>query len=158
MDTPTPTPPKIGVIICSTRNPRVCPQIAKFVQDTIQSTQPNTTTTTTTNPTTHLIDLTTWNLPLYNEPGIPSQIKDTTQYTHAHTRAWSAEITRYDAFIFVTPQYNWGYPAAIKNALDYLYHEWAGKPAFVVSYGGHGGGKANRQLRGGFGGTEDEDC
>ena len=49
--------------------------------------------------------------------------------------------------MFVTPQYNWGYPAPLKNAIDYLYNEWKGKPALVVSYGGHGGGKANGQLR-----------
>lgn len=141
MDTPSSTPPpKIGIIVCSTRTPRVCPQIAQFVQTTIHSIKP-------VPSTTHLIDLATWNLPMYNEPGIPSQIKDPSEYTHAHTRAWSAEIARYDAFIFVTPQYNWGYPAVVKNAIDYLYDEWSGKPAAVVSYGGHGGGKANRQLR-----------
>ena len=43
-------------------------------------------------------------------------------------------------------QYNWGYPAVLKNAIDYLYHEWKGKPAAIVSYGGHGGGKGAAQL------------
>jgi NAD(P)H-dependent FMN reductase len=148
MDPPNSTPPpKIGIIVCSTRTPRVCPQVAQFVQNTILSIKPDTTNPHTPVPTTHLIDLATWNLPMYNEPGIPSQIKDPSQYAHAHTRAWSAEITRYDAFIFVTPQYNWGYPAVVKNAIDYLYNEWRGKPAAVVSYGGHGGGKCNQQLR-----------
>jgi hypothetical protein len=47
----------------------------------------------------------------------------------------------------VTPQYNWGYPASLKNAIDYLFHEWVGKPGLVVSYGGRGGGKCNAQLR-----------
>ncbi len=51
------------------------------------------------------------------------------------------------AYIFVTPQYNWGYPAALKNALDHLYREWATKPAMIVSYGFHGGGKCAAQLR-----------
>ena len=51
------------------------------------------------------------------------------------------------AVIFVTPQYNWGYPAPLKNALDHLYKEWAGKPAMIVSYGGHGGGRCAQQLR-----------
>lgn len=50
-------------------------------------------------------------------------------------------------FVFVTPQYNWGYPAALKNALDHLYAEWAGKPAVIVSYGGHGGVRCAEQLR-----------
>jgi NAD(P)H-dependent FMN reductase len=148
------TPPKIGIIICSTRQPRVCPQIAQFVLDTIkskQSTQPQPDTTTTTilfpTPSLNLIDLSTWALPFFNESTIPRQITSPSQYDHEHTRAWSAEITSYSAFIFVVPQYNWGYPAVVKNAIDYLYHEWSGKPAFVVSYGGHGGGKCNRQLR-----------
>lgn len=94
-----------------------------------------------------LIDLAVWNLPLCDEPGIPSQIESPDQYTHEHTRTWSREIAAHDAFIFVTPQYNWGYPTSIKNALDYLYHEWKGKPAMIVSYEGHGRGKASEQLR-----------
>ena len=44
-------------------------------------------------------------------------------------------------------QYNWGYPAALKNALDFLYKEWHNKPAGIISYGGHGGGKAAAQLQ-----------
>ena len=68
-------------------------------------------------------------------------------YTLAASRAWSETIRSYDGFIFVTPQYNWGVPAALKNALDYLFHEWVGKPAMVVSYGGHGGGKAAAALQ-----------
>jgi NAD(P)H-dependent FMN reductase len=67
-------------------------------------------------------------------------------YTQPTTRAWSAHIASFDAFIFLCPQYNWGYPAAIKNALDYLFHEWTGKPAMVVSDGGRGGGKGGDQL------------
>ena len=47
---------------------------------------------------------------------------------------------------YILLQYNWGYPAALKNAIDYLYHEWKGKPAAIISYGGHGGGKAASQL------------
>ncbi|TVY34495.1 NAD(P)H-dependent FMN reductase [Lachnellula subtilissima] len=84
---------------------------------------------------------------MFNESAIPAQTKDPSAYTQPHTRAWSAEISKHQAFIFVLPQYNWGYPAVLKNALDYLFHEWSGKPAMVVSYGGHGGGKAAEQLK-----------
>jgi len=56
-------------------------------------------------------------------------------------------VRPHDAFIFVTPQYNWSVPASLKNALDFLFHEWRGKPAGIVSYGGHGGGKAAAHLR-----------
>ena len=52
-----------------------------------------------------------------------------------------------DGYFFVTPQYNWGYPASLKNALDHLFNEWTGKPAVIVSYGHRGGGKAAAQLR-----------
>ena len=95
----------------------------------------------------YLIDLAAWNLPLFNEPTIPSQITTHSEYGQPHTRAWSLEIQKHSAFIFILPQYNWGYPAVIKNAIDYLYYEWHGKPAIIVSYGGHGGVKAAGQLR-----------
>jgi NAD(P)H-dependent FMN reductase len=86
------------------------------------------------------IDLVDWNLPLFDESVIPTQVTSPTGYDHEHTRRWSGEISRHQAFIFVTPQYNWGYPASIKNAIDYSYNEWVGKPAMIVSYGGRDGG------------------
>jgi NAD(P)H-dependent FMN reductase len=135
----TTTPAKVGVIVCSQRVPRAGLQITEFVLKTIQQTNPSVTLS--------LIDLSIWDLPLFNEPGIPSQITSPDQYTHAHTKRWSAEISSHSAFVFVTPQYNWGYPASIKNAIDYLFNEWKGKPAMIVSYGGHGGGKAAGQLK-----------
>src|SRR4051794_6495181 len=106
----TTTPAKIGVIVCSQRVPRAGLQITEFVLGTIQ-----------TNPsaTLSLIDLSIWDLPLFNEPGIPSQITSPDQYIHTHTKRWSAEISSNSAFVFITPQYNWGYPASIKNAIDY---------------------------------------
>ncbi|OCF44609.1 hypothetical protein I317_01496 [Kwoniella heveanensis CBS 569] len=143
--------PRIGVMVCSTRKPRACPQIAKFVIDTIRRTagasEDRIPRAKEADATLHLVDLEEWNLPLFDESGVPSQILDPTQYDHEHTRRWSVEISSYDAFIFVTPQYNWGYPASLKNAIDYLYHEWKGKPAMIITYGGHGGGKCGAQLR-----------
>ena len=90
-----------------------------------------------------LVDLRQWTLPMDDEPGLPAH----GVYEHAHTRVWSAKIDGCAGCVFVTPQYNWGYPAALKNALDHLYAEWRGKPAVIVSYGHHGGGKAAAQLR-----------
>ncbi len=138
-------PNKIGVIVCSQRSPRAGLQISTFVLDTLKEFQK-------AHPSPRpyelsLIDLNDHPLPLYDEPEVPSQIKSSSQYKHDHTRAWSEFISSYQAFIFVTPQYNWGYPASIKNAIDYLFHEWSDKPAMVVSYGGHGGGKAAAQLQ-----------
>ena len=135
---------KVALIICSTRSPRACPQIANFVIDTIRSTSPGADEAA---PSLKVIDLEQWNLPMFNESNIPSQITDHTKYDHAHTISWSLEVQAHDAFIFVVPQYNWGYPAVVKNAIDYLYHEWKGKAAMVVSYGSHGGGKCNAQLK-----------
>ncbi|EAW12073.1 flavin-dependent quinone reductase [Aspergillus clavatus NRRL 1] len=129
----------IGVIVCSQRSPRAGLQITNFVTDTIQEAFPS--------AALRLVDLVSWDLPLYNEPGIPSQITSIDEYTHETTKAWSREIASHAGFIFVTPQYNWGYPASVKNAIDYLFHEWKGKPAMIVSYGGHGGGKAAEQLQ-----------
>jgi NAD(P)H-dependent FMN reductase len=93
--------------------------------------------------TTEVVDLRDWPLPLTDEPEIPA----TGIYLHEHTRKWSRKIAAADGYIFVTPQYNWGYPAALKNALDHLFKEWNGKPAVIVSYGHHGGPKAAAQLR-----------
>jgi NAD(P)H-dependent FMN reductase len=90
-----------------------------------------------------IVDLRDWPLPMDDEPGLPAA----GVYRHEHTKAWSRKVSESDAVVIVTPQYNWGYPAALKNALDHLYAEWRGKPAVIVTYGGHGGDKCARQLR-----------
>ena len=90
-----------------------------------------------------VVDLKDWPLPMDDECNVPAG----GGYAFEHTRAWSRKISEGDAFVFVTPQYNWGYPAPLKNALDHLYAEWSGKPAMIVTYGGHGGAKCAAQLR-----------
>lgn len=75
-----------------------------------------------------------------------SQPPATGGYAHQHSRDWSATITEADAVVFVTPEYNAGYPAALKNAIDHLHSEWQDKPALVLSYGFHGGTRVQRQL------------
>jgi NAD(P)H-dependent FMN reductase len=91
-----------------------------------------------------LVDLAHVNLPIYDEP-VPSIMGD---YTHEHTRAWAATIARYDAFVFVTPEYNRSIPAVLKNAIDFLYAEWNDKAAGFVSYGADAGGaRAIEHLR-----------
>lgn len=141
---------KVGIICGSTRTPRVGPQIASFVQNTIQShlsspssSSPQAAPSITLEP----VDIAAFRLPLFDEPVIPQAVASPPEgYARAHTRAWSAAVARLDAFVLVTPQYNWGVPAALKNALDFLFREWAGKPVMVVSYGGHGGGRAAAAL------------
>jgi NAD(P)H-dependent FMN reductase len=83
-------------------------------------------------------------LPLLDEPNHPRLGR----YEHRHTRDWSARIERADAVVMVTPEYNYGYPAALKNAIDYLHAEWAYKPVGFVSYGGVAAGtRAVQQLK-----------
>jgi NAD(P)H-dependent FMN reductase len=81
---------------------------------------------------TELLDLAAIGLPMMDEPDHPRLKK----YKHEHTKQWSAKIDEADAFIFVTAEYDHNYPAPLRNALEYLLHEWAYKPAGIVSYGG----------------------
>jgi NAD(P)H-dependent FMN reductase len=91
-----------------------------------------------------LVDLKELDLPFLDEPDHPAM----RNYTQAHTKAWSAQVAAADAYVFVTSEYNHGYPAPLKNALDYLNFEWRRKPAAFVGYGGiAAGARAVEQLR-----------
>lgn len=89
-----------------------------------------------------VVDLADVNLPFLDEPKHPRFA----QYEHEHTKRWSATISRADAFVFVTPEYDFGPPASLINALQYLVKEWAYKPAGFVSYGGVSGGTRGVQI------------
>jgi NAD(P)H-dependent FMN reductase len=65
------------------------------------------------------------------------------QYSNAHTKKWAETISSFDAYVFVTPEYNHSVPAALKNAIDFLYKEWNSKSAGFVGYGGSGAIRAN---------------
>lgn len=93
--------------------------------------------------TAEVVDLAEVGLPLLDEP-VPAMFGD---YRHAHTRRWAARIGSFDAFVFITPEYNHSVPAALKNAIDFLYAEWNDKAAGLVSYGVHGGSRAVDHLR-----------
>jgi NAD(P)H-dependent FMN reductase len=125
---------KIAIIVGSTRPNNIGTHVAKWVQKTIQPLH---------GIESSIINLVDWNLPFLDEPGIAARHP----YQNEHTKAWSQRVLAEDGFIFVTPQYNWGYPAPLKNAIDYLYKEWNNKHALIISYGGHGGGKAASQLK-----------
>jgi NAD(P)H-dependent FMN reductase len=89
-------------------------------------------------------DLASIHLPLLNEPEHPRLRR----YRHRHTLDWSARVDAADAFVMVTPEYNHGYPATLKNAIDYLHEEWTAKPVGFVSYGGVAAGtRAVQQLK-----------
>lgn len=126
--------PHILVIVGTTRPNRVGRTIADWYMQL---------TTDRDDLTFELVDLAEVNLPLYNEPksamwGGP--------YAHDHTAAWSQKIAAADGFVFVTGEYNHGVPASLKNAIDYLYHEWNKKPVTFVGYGGLGAARAIEQL------------
>lgn len=90
-----------------------------------------------------LVDIADYNLPLLDEPIPPSF----GQYSNEHTKAWSEKIASFDAYVFVTPEYNHSTSGALKNAIDYLYREWNNKAADFVSYGSVGGARAVEHLR-----------
>ena len=89
-----------------------------------------------------LLDLAQINLPFMDEAAHPRL----QQYGHEHTKRWSASINSADAFIIVLAEYNFGFPAPIKNAIDFLYNEWMHKPVAFVSYGGVSGGLRSTQM------------
>jgi NAD(P)H-dependent FMN reductase len=124
----------ILVIMGSIRAGRHCATIAAWVMETARS---------CSDLTYELVDLKDWPLPMDDEPGIPAL----GAYAQPHTQAWSDKVAAAAGFVLVSPQYNWGYPAVLKNALDHLYKEWAGKPVIIVTYGGHGGNKCAAQLQ-----------
>jgi NAD(P)H-dependent FMN reductase len=89
-----------------------------------------------------VVDLAVFKLPFMDEPNHPRL----RQYTHQHTKDWSARVDAADAFVFVMPEYNYGFNAPLKNAIDYLNQEWAHKPVGFVSYGGVAAGTRAVQM------------
>ena len=124
---------KVKIILVSTRPGRKGAAIADWIL-TEAAKQPNLDVS--------LVDLKEENLPFMDEPNHPKLA----QYTQQHTRDWSAKIAATDAFILVLPEYNHGYPATIKNAIDFLYNEWRHKPVGFVSYGGIAAGTRSLQM------------
>lgn len=124
---------KLHTIVASTRPGRIGPSIAQWFNDFAAQ---------------HgkfdpvLVDLAEFNLPVFDEPEHP-RLRN---YHHAHTRAWSESVASADAFVFVTPEYNFGPPPSLLNALNYLALEWNYTPAGFVSYGGVSGGMRAVQL------------
>lgn len=124
----------IGIVIGSTRPGRRAAAVARWVEEIARE---------RAGARYVLVDLTDAGLPFYDEPQPASK----GAYVHEHTRRWSATIAPLDAFVIVTPEYNHGTSAALKNALDFLYAEWNDKAVGFVSYGSAGGARAVEQLR-----------
>lgn len=124
----------IAIILGSTRPGRNGEAVAKWVHGLAKK---------RTDARFELVDLLDFNLPLLDEPGSPSQGK----YTREHTERWSAKVAEFDAYVFVTPEYNHSTSGALKNAIDFLNQEWTNKAAGFVSYGSANGVRAVEHLR-----------
>lgn len=126
---------RVGIVVGSTRPGRKAEAVARWVHDLAR---------VRADAEFELVDLAEFSLPLLDEPAPPS----TGRYTKPHTQAWAAKVGAFDAFVFVTPEYNHSIPGALKNALDFVYAEWNNKAAGFVSYGGSASGtRAVEQLR-----------
>jgi len=125
---------RVAIITGSTRPGRKSEVVARWVLEIAKSRG---------DAEFELVDIQDYALPLLDEPAPPVF----GQYSKEHTKAWSAAIASFDAFVFVTPEYNHSTSGALKNAIDYLYKEWNNKAAGFVSYGGAGGTRAVEHLR-----------
>src|SRR6266516_173967 len=125
---------RIALILGSTRPGRNGEAVAKWVHEIAKQ---------RTDAEFELVDIKDFNLPLLDEPMPPIM----GQYSKPHTKTWAAKIGSFDAYVFVTPEYNHGTSGALKNAIDFLFAEWTNKAAGFVSYGGASGARAVEQLR-----------
>jgi NAD(P)H-dependent FMN reductase len=125
--------PKLLVIIASTRPERLGLTIGRWAAETARAHG---------GFEVEVADLADVALPFFDEPLQPR----TGQYTQPHTLAWSKTVDAADAFLVVTPEYNYGPPPSLLNAFDFLYWEWAYKPVGFVSYGGPGAGLRGVQV------------
>lgn len=128
---------KIKIISGSTRQGRFSERPAQWITDEAGKLE---------GLEAELLDLRDYQLPFFDEPMSPSQKTDR-QYDDPAVQKWSDKINEADAFIIIAPEYNHGYPAVLKNALDWVYQEWNRKPVGFVSYGSAMGARSVEQLR-----------
>jgi NAD(P)H-dependent FMN reductase len=125
---------KIGIIIGSTRPGRNGPAVARWAYEVGRKRE---------DADLEIVDLADFALPFFDEPAPPSR----GQYAWPHTRTWSSKVASFDGYVFVTPEYNHGATAALKNAIDFLHGEWANKAAGFIGYGASLGIRSVEQLR-----------
>ncbi len=127
----------VKIILGSTRPNRFSEKVMPWMQETLVK---------DTNLQIEVLDLRDYDLPFFNEPMSPAYVT-TGDYGNDVVNKWAAKIKEADAYIMVTPEYNHGYSAVLKNALDVVYKEWNNKPVAFVAYGSAGGARAVEQLR-----------
>jgi NAD(P)H-dependent FMN reductase len=124
----------VGIIVGSTRPGRKADAVARWVHEIAKK---------RSDASFEVVDIADFKLPLLDEPMPPAM----GQYANPHTKAWAAKIASFDAFVFVTPEYNHSTSGALKNAIDFLFKEWNDKAAGFVGYGAAGGTRAVEHLR-----------
>src|SRR3979490_1073816 len=125
---------KVAIITGSTRPGRKSEAVARWVYGIASK---------RSDASFEVVDIAAFDLPLLDEAFPPIM----NQYPKPHTGAWAAKIATFDAFVFVTPEYNHATSGALKNAIDFLFREWNDKAAGFVGYGGVGGARAVENLR-----------
>ncbi|MFL6159449.1 MAG: NADPH-dependent FMN reductase [Marmoricola sp.] len=128
---------KIAILVGSTRPGRKGTEVARWILERASQRD---------DAEFEIVELADFDLPLLCEPTIPGAAKR--DYATPQTRVWSAKVDEFDGFVWVTPEYNHGVPAAMKNALDVLYPEWNHKAVGFVSYGANEGVRAVEHWRG----------
>jgi NAD(P)H-dependent FMN reductase len=127
---------KIHIILGSTRPERISDKPGKWIFDEARKRE---------GVEAELLDLRNYPMPFYNERKSPSALEG--KYSDDIALKWVKKIGEGDAYIIIAPEYNHGYPAVLKNALDYPYYEWNKKPVGFISYGNVGGARSVEQLR-----------
>jgi NAD(P)H-dependent FMN reductase len=127
----------ISVIIGSTRQGRFSEKPARWIFQQLKNRG---------GIEAQLLDLRDFPMPFFDQP-VPPAMPGRAPYENDVVKKWTAEIARSDGFIVVTPEYNYGPAAVLKNALDWVYPEWNRKAVAFVSYGSAAGARSVQQLR-----------
>ncbi len=127
----------LKIIIGSTREGRFSEKIVPWLESELQKNE---------SFTYEVLDLRDYDMPFYDQPVSPATVENG-EYAHEVVRNWADKIREADAYLVIAPEYNHGYTAVLKNALDSVYAEWNNKPIGFVSYGGVNGARAVEQLR-----------
>lgn len=127
---------KVAVIIGTIREGRQTPRQAKWVMKTLEDME---------DVQAELVDLKDYPLPLFSEPMSPRYNPERNPVPEA--QKWVNKLAEFDAYVFVTPEYNHSVSGALKNAIDYVDWQLNRKPAAVVSHGTAGGARAEVALK-----------
>jgi NAD(P)H-dependent FMN reductase len=127
----------VSVIVGSTREGRFSERPAKWILQQLKKRD---------GVDARLLDLRDFPMPFFDQAATPA-MPGRPSYKNDVVQRWTAAIAQSDAFVFVTPEYNYGTSAVLKNAIDWVYPEWRRKPASFVSYGSAGGTRSVQQLR-----------